>query len=160
MSVDSFKKMEQIGDNQEKEIEKKKWVDLVFTQFPELNKIGTEEEYSEYLDSIFPNSPYKEIVFHGSDKKFESFDNKLIGLNTSPDILNYYGKRFHFSTSPSPGYGKHVIPVVINPDPEFGEYPTENSYENPKVENSDQVHILGTTIDIEGFKKFIDSRNK
>lgn len=48
-------------------------IDYIFKEYPELNKIGTKEEYSNYLDTIFPNSKVKDIVYHGSHKKFETF---------------------------------------------------------------------------------------
>ena len=51
---------------------KKKKVDLkdgvseVFDENSELSDIGTKEEYSEYLDKVFPNSKYSSIVYRGS----------------------------------------------------------------------------------------------
>ena len=41
-------------------------VDFVFEQNPELNIIGTKEQYSKYLDTVFPNSKVKDIVFHST----------------------------------------------------------------------------------------------
>ena len=51
----------------------KKGVDFVFEQNPELIKIGTKEQYSEYLDTIFPDSKVKDIVYHASPNKFSEF---------------------------------------------------------------------------------------
>ena len=49
----------------------KKGVDLLFKQNPGLSQIGTKEQYSKYLDSIFPESKIKEIGYHnGEMKKF------------------------------------------------------------------------------------------
>ena len=51
----------------------KEGVDFVFEQNPELSKIGTEQQYSKYLETIFPDSKIKDIVYHGSpDKNIES----------------------------------------------------------------------------------------
>ena len=51
----------------------KEGVDFIFEQNLELVKIGTKEQYSEYLDSIFPESKVRDIVYHGSpDKNIES----------------------------------------------------------------------------------------
>ena len=35
-------------------------VDSLFKEYPELANIGTKREYSQYLDTIFPNSKIKE----------------------------------------------------------------------------------------------------
>jgi len=39
-------------------------VNFVFQQTPELSKIGSKEQYEEYLKTIFPNSKVKDIVYH------------------------------------------------------------------------------------------------
>ena len=43
----------------------------------ELQKIGTEEQYSQYLTKIFPNSKIKDIVYHGSNYLFDKFEKKV-----------------------------------------------------------------------------------
>jgi len=37
--------------------------------------------YSQYLDTIFPNTQVKDIVYHGSKNKFDKFDNQYKGSN-------------------------------------------------------------------------------
>ena len=49
-------------------------VQELFNTNPELASIGTVEQYSAYLDSIFPDSKVKDIVYHGSNKKFDVVD--------------------------------------------------------------------------------------
>jgi hypothetical protein len=49
----------------------KKGVDFVFEQNPELVQIGTKEQYSEYLETVFPDSNIKDIVYHSSPNKIE-----------------------------------------------------------------------------------------
>jgi hypothetical protein len=44
----------------------KSGVEFVYKQQPELTNIGTPEQYSRYLGSIFPNSKVKGIFYHGS----------------------------------------------------------------------------------------------
>lgn len=44
----------------------KEGVDFVFEQNPELEQIGTKEQYSNYLDTIFPESKVNNIVYHGT----------------------------------------------------------------------------------------------
>jgi hypothetical protein len=62
----------------------KEGVDSVFESNPELASIGTQEQYSQYLDTIFPDSKVKDIVYHGTlpQNKFEKFD-KQKGTNLS-----------------------------------------------------------------------------
>jgi len=48
-------------------------VEGLFNDNPELSSIGTKEEYSQYLNSIFPDSKVKDIVYHSSKNKFDNF---------------------------------------------------------------------------------------
>lgn len=62
----------------------KEGVDFVFEQHPEISIIGTKEQYSEYLDSIFPESIVDSIVYHGGtlidqDRGKDSFTGELGG---------------------------------------------------------------------------------
>ena len=63
--------------------------------------------YSQYLDTIFPDSQVKDIVYHGSKKNLtlESFDKSQIGTSTD---LGWYGKGFYFFFDPQSAkyYGK------------------------------------------------------
>jgi hypothetical protein len=60
--------------------EVKPGVEELFNNNPELASIGTPAQYSAYLDSIFPDSKVKDIVYHGSPNankiKEEGFKNK------------------------------------------------------------------------------------
>lgn len=51
----------------------KEGVDFVFEQNPELVSIGTQEQYSQYFDTIFPESKVKEI----DDSLYNSVLNQL-----------------------------------------------------------------------------------
>lgn len=56
-------------------------VDFVFEQNPELTSVGTPEQYSEYLETIFPESKIKDVVYHQtSSKEFDVADWKLSRL--------------------------------------------------------------------------------
>ena len=48
-------------------------VEELFESNPDLADIGTQEQYSQYLDTIFPDSKVKDIVYHGTDKGFQGF---------------------------------------------------------------------------------------
>lgn len=67
----------------------KKGVDFVFEQNPQLAEIGTKEQYSEYLDIIFPESKTKDILYHGTKNEFDEFSKEFLGANTgSPSAFN------------------------------------------------------------------------
>jgi len=51
----------------------KSGIDFVFQQSPELSKIGTQEQYSQYLDTIFPDNDLNNILVHYSSNKFDKF---------------------------------------------------------------------------------------
>lgn len=53
--------LDQILKKKKGKIEVKQGVDDIFKSNSELSKIGTQEQYSEYLDTIFPDSKIKEI---------------------------------------------------------------------------------------------------
>ena len=52
----------------------KSGVSELFDSNPELANIGTPEQYSQYLDTIFPDSKIKDIVYHGSIQQIEQFE--------------------------------------------------------------------------------------
>jgi hypothetical protein len=87
---------------EESKIEKpqiKEGIDFVFEQNPELAKIGTKEQYSEYLDSVFPNSKLKGIVYHGTSvDSYNSILKEGFDLNKSGSNLGYMGKIVSFFT--------------------------------------------------------------
>jgi len=45
----------------------KEGIKTIFEQIPELLSIGNTQQYSEYINTIFPNSKLKNIVWHGTD---------------------------------------------------------------------------------------------
>jgi hypothetical protein len=122
------------------------------------------QQYSAYLDSIFPDSKVKDVVYHGSDATFDGF---------LEDNLNYFGTK-----EIAKGYGKNLYPSIIEikkPYYEDGGNLSNQSYEDlydkldesnsdgfisngknlyvPKTE--EQIHILGNKQDVEGFKEFV-----
>lgn len=94
----------------------KEGVDFVFEQNPELVEIGTKEQYSEYLDTVFPESKLKDIVYHGTkhnevlEKGFYKKDDNL-PLNKR---AIYFAPDFEFSK----GFGwqdsNKVLATIIN----------------------------------------------
>jgi len=164
----------------------KQGVDFVFEQNDELAQIGTKEQYSEYLDTIFSDSKVKDIVYHTSSNKIEKFRGNMFGT--------------YFSYSPiQGGYGDVVNSALLNvksplikPKPEdnieekviydkeyrsynnpsfspegYSTYKYDASIENSTVtkegvqitiRNPEQIHILGSMDDVTKFKEFVFSK--
>jgi hypothetical protein len=69
-------------------------VHFVFEQNPELSAVGTAEQYMKYLNTIFPDSKVKDIVWHGTpNEKFEYYDSSKIGELDG----GFFGRGFYFS---------------------------------------------------------------
>jgi len=147
MNIENFSKI--IPDNKpENKIEKpviKEGVDFVFDAKPELAQIGTKEQYSEYLDTIFPESVIKNIVYHGSPNEFDSFKNK----ETLKDFGIYFGNIFsHYHDDEHIKYQK--IAVLNIRDPRIiGAWLSPENTEAPNNENI----ALGSA-DANNIKKF------
>jgi hypothetical protein len=74
----------------------KEGVEELFTSNPQLASVGTPQQYSAYLDTIFPDSKVKDIVYHGTDFKFDKFEKSRLGINTG--ALSAY-KGFFFTNN-------------------------------------------------------------
>lgn len=104
-----FNNIQQNTDKKENKIEKpqiKEGVDFVFEQNPELANIGSMEQYSKYLDTIFPESKVRDIVYHRTVEQFDVFD------KTKTKQINGY--RFYFSPINTGRYGQYVMQAVLN----------------------------------------------
>ena len=159
--------------------EVKEGVSEVFKSNPELAAIGTQEQYSQYLNSIFPDSQVKDIVYHGTNKDFPEF---VSGKG-------FWGNAFYVTTEKGyansiaasrarqePGTSKIIKPLLINANNiEFEEdaYAINEFPENIDtiltnieggakiiyaISKPEQIHILGGKQDIEGFKKFVSTK--
>ena len=85
------------------------FVQELYNSIPELAKLGTVEQYATYLNTIFPNSKLKDILYHGSRNadRFDNFDDNLIGeLDTG-----FFGKGIYFSADAkyAQGYANQAI---------------------------------------------------
>ena len=78
--TDEWPTLEQIGVEENTSFKKiKDDVKSIFSSYPELSKIGTMEEYSQYLDELIDDSVLKDVLIHFSKNKFDKFDKKYIG---------------------------------------------------------------------------------
>ena len=76
----------------------KEGVSDLFESNPKLASIGTPEQYSEYLNTIFPESQVKEILYHGSERSEQSFEKQIpreaYGSNAIYFANKSYAKNF------------------------------------------------------------------
>ena len=168
-------------------------------------KQEAQQLYSQYLDTIFPDSKVKDIVYHGTlpENKFEKFD-KQRGTNLSGE---YGGIHFGDLTSAKErptkvvqtenfllgveedlsNFKPNIIPVILNitnikrveegknwgqgdwnklisKEQEADAFIYSNKIENKGKDSyvvfePEQIHILGSQQDIEGFKEFVQKDN-
>ena len=126
--------------------------------------------YSQYLDTIFPDSQVKDIVYHGTKgfdssgrekPKFDKFDKIYIGKGQglrSDDMA----KGFYFgSYKIADRVGTRIIPAILNVQEENTTTVRRNTKDFDTkgdvfvVFEPEQIHILGNQQDIEGFKEFV-----
>ncbi|MFA6273993.1 MAG: hypothetical protein WC662_02425 [Candidatus Paceibacterota bacterium] len=69
-------------------------------------KEKAQELYSKYLDTIFPDSKVKDIVYHRTGEKFDVFDKSKINKTNA--------NRFYFSPFNTGRYGEYVIQAILN----------------------------------------------
>lgn len=165
----------------------KEGVKNIFESNPELASIGTQEEYSQYLDTVFPDSQVQDIVYHGTSSDFVEFTDAQKGRGA-------YGKAIYFTNDKRAAYdwsqqyddisfvpqdeydepsvrGKVVSAIVnaVNPQ-EINQYQDSLSDEVDSgivgnndevlVKKADQVLVLGSKQDVEGFRQFMASEKK
>ena len=161
----------------------KEGVSELFESNPELAKIGTPEQYSQYLDTIFPDSKVKDIVYRGDNTT--DYNKEKTGV---------FGKGIYFSQSKVlakfhsdkiKGQVNSAILNTINPNTEYYFHPDfkekagyKSVYKGIKLDKNEdavvglradslgeikeyvvfepeQIHILGSKQDVKGFKDFI-----
>jgi len=163
----------------------KQGVEELFESNPELASIGTPEQYSQYLGTIFPDSKVKDIVYHGTRNQFAEFRKTNIAFLEKLNIKLNRGTYFstnkehanYFATVDSRREGM-VISALLNlknPYEPLWDHVLFNSKKydglinyNKKDQNFTidefavfepaQIHILGGKKDTEGFKKFVSEK--
>jgi hypothetical protein len=145
--------MEQFSEiNQEEKKEKiKEGVNLVFELNPELAQIGTEKQYSEYLDTIFPESRVKNIFYHGArSEKFDYFDdNKFLADRTRNFGVGVYATPDFSRADKYKRMDGVTLPIIANSI-------------NPFITNGEMRHVYeetGTVQYMPSGKKVTDYTN-
>jgi hypothetical protein len=134
---------------------------LPTSQITPQQKQQAQQLYSQYLDTIFPDSKVKDIVYHGTNTKFDTFNKSNL-----PDSGIYFEKNKMTAYE----YGNVLIPAILNSSGyyyggnlnkvnskqirENGETGLTNSSGNIVFE-PEQIHILGNKQDVEGFRDYI-----
>jgi hypothetical protein len=76
-------------------------IEQIFKNTPQLSDIGTIEQYTKYLETIFPNSKLKGIVYHGG-----TLNSKDRGKDS---FTGEYGGKYGIYFTGSPGRAKNYI---------------------------------------------------
>lgn len=104
-----------IEENKTERPQPKEGIDFVFEQNPELSSIGTKEQYSEYLDTIFPDSKVKDVFYHGARSRFETFDTEkggISGRNFGKGI--YSTSKLSWARRYASGIDSNIHALVVN----------------------------------------------
>ncbi len=107
--IDKVKNFKQsINENTSPNI--KTGVDLIYQQHPELSNIGTPEQYSQYLNTIFPNSKINDIVYHGTNA------NEIEGGKLRPSREGVYGEGIYVQTKQeyTGTFGSNTLSIIID----------------------------------------------
>ena len=181
------------NSNLNDEVKIKPGVQELFDSNPELAAIGTVKQYSQYVDTIFPDSKVKDIVYHGTDNK----DVKFYKNNTEGFFSKVKGgtpNAIFFSKDKAPKDSVYTraftLSVLLDLKKPFNRddkgdrdsYPENykttinnaenNGFDGVRILNThdnfdtdvfvvfdpEQIHILGSKQDVEGFKNFVNSR--
>jgi len=153
-------------------------IEELFQSDPELANIGTAQQYSDYLKTIFPNSTDQSIFYHGlpniEDKEdfFRDSDETGIGRENEANIRLW---NFFFKTRErAADYGDQQYNVILDFSSTFDSnevrYKASPTFltgdsaivlnqgsDEYVVKNKKQIHILGSRKDIQGFQKFVNS---
>lgn len=154
----------------------------------ELNSIGSYEDYKEYLKTVFPDSQIKDIVYHGTMKGGKMKEEGPKGFVTYFSTDKGYADTFGFPVNREVYMAKIDVKKPYKAHAPIADVPKEvhdsDEYVNPRIvkltnKNYDsvigkdagqdqgdtiavfepeQIHILGSKKDIEGFRKFVNGK--
>jgi hypothetical protein len=90
--------------------EVKEGLSEIFNENLELSNIGTEQQYSEYLNTIFPDSKVKDIVYHGSNQKQAPDELR----STSSSNFVYVSEEKSYADTYSKREGGNTFQAIVN----------------------------------------------
>ena len=142
-------------------------------QIPSQQKQQAQQQYSQYLDTIFPNSKVKDIVYHGIISRYTDSKEHILDsyednweMHFSPNAEEARIWALRLGKSPSKEDIVTVFRAILN-NPEkritSGLITNEGKVLNGLVEFKtvkENIHILGSKQDVEGFKNYIGNNNK
>lgn len=170
----------------------------IFKQAPQLQEIGTIFDYDSYLDTIFPDSKVKDIVYRGAEKGIENhrayshwtlrkslaenFVKQGVNLNKKEESNNtlYFAlldvrnliRTIEIADKSLKDKGFDSAASFPNQQKADGtHYDNEEANESIQlidknlnneitVFEPEQIHILGSKQDVEGFKNWVDNFQK
>jgi hypothetical protein len=140
-------------------------VQELFKSNPELASVGTPQQYSQYLDTIFPNSKVKDIVYHGTSNlervRNEGFDKSKLKTGEGTNLQGagfYFAKFKQVLSSYAKGEKGGFIQALINVRNPLQE---KNFPEFLKKELNETNVSIGNVIEVgEKVDKWLEKNNK
>jgi hypothetical protein len=132
-----------------KKVPVKEGVPELFKETPELASIGTTEDYSAYLDTIFPDSEVNNIAYHGSNYKFDNFKKAVNPKNVYKEGAYKAGFFFSKDKETAKSYIDNKIIAKISNALNLSApknptvYPVVLDIKNPVIEDRDGKRGIG-----------------
>ena len=152
-------------------------VSELFESNPELANVGTPEQYSQYLDTIFPDSKVKDIVYHGTRDKYDNLQGETF-FSFEREYADNYSKvaskkEIESGVDKTPLiYAALINATTVTNQKDIANFTLPKEFDTvvgndaigtEKVivpKNANQIHILGSKQDIEGFKEFTNQSTR
>lgn len=133
-------------------------IDEIFKNNPEYGQLwGSKEQYQHYLDTIFPDSKIKNVVFHQTSKSTKEFN----GHEWNISYLG--GAYFSFHNTKSGGLIKPVFQKIFPERTISAVLDIKNPYKINKKENSKKeiqsISSLRKKVDLTGYDSVIGYAN-
>lgn len=122
----------------------KEGVEFVFEQNPELANIGSQEQYSQYLDTIFPDSKVKDIVYRGG------------GNVITKAVDSTFGTGYYFT--PDKDYAKNFAEIAAARDKGYNLLTAVLNLNNPLIYVETKKQYKTEISEIGRYKQTLKSR--
>ena len=125
-------------------------VEEVFQSNPKLSEIGTIEQYLAYINSIFPNSKIKDVLYRGLNPLFETTTLFKEGSNEKGDGI-YFTTNKEFALR----YGNELTTAIVNiENPKTTEYDSSKLYDRDEATRMEAIDSYQKNV---GFQKKEDN---